>query len=1344
MTYSPPLPLVYLPPPLNDSTHRPPSVRSQSSKSTTLTQVKHPPSAYHRRSRSFELLGSISVLAPASNREPNQGLSVCAIGAQKGAVAVLEVRRLSEMTNMATGSQPTPQPKKPGFFRRMSLSSSSSQNKPIVKGSTNSNGQGNGINSHGRSVSGFSSRQDVLAGPSYESLPAGAAPSAFVRRDEPGGHHMNQARFGSAAQCESLNLGRAIIAKHFSAPSRPQPPQPVHRTPSTTPIAAAFTTNKSPQSQHAESTPARSRHPIHPALASPPKAAPRRMSASSPYDSINPKAESSGGKGRVEQAMGNTSYTNHHDPPHRSQNGHYVEQSVPPVIRHHHSNPPSSALSHPANTQTGRPPPTPPFSKPDVRNRPEHAIPPIPSNTRQNSTPRPVPARDPSARYSRFDDADASNPTTLPEGAQASVYTRNKPLETKGLVSARRSTSSSRRTPNAKVETRARPITVGEADRRPSDGAKTLETLQINDAPKSPPIKKTTEGQQAPLSEAGAYAKAIAATIGTHRSDQISRERPDTPPSAATPPRSKSARPLPAPPVNERNAKTSPKANFVVIASSPKPSGASPKQSLKVKTSFPGMQQDNASKIHPTDAASTPPVQNKRASLQPLNFDFPRSPTLPPLIDPRANKADPIAQWGKGVASPALQHGRTPLSSSQLPPRLSSTNSRRAVSSPLASPAIGSGSQTQAPHAIQSPTSTSTQISRAQSHPQVRSSPRERPRATITFLLLHNPIQAALLSHLSINSFLSLTGSSDLLRKRFTGEMVGRWVMKEWGVQVDREKGRSWPNLTVWEGFLESLLHDPATYSTYPSQWYNLLQHLSLSHTLIVLHLRQLPITVFPNSPPLPFEDESNNAPPNLSSLPFSNSYNSLGSQRPRSRLGSAAGSDAGSLTPATKMPRQERLVEIVMPEPLGSQEPKDDEPKSFPMAQRVRRRGSIGSIASAASFSFGRRRSASINTEMQPDSFSLSPAAPMPSGKAALPPVSYPSAKRYGFKRHGEPSRSRKSSESSRPGSIFSVQSTPSFSPHQRVSSVYSGQPSFAVDRHAPPVPGFPAGLPMLPPIGGGHRSSFASSDSGGRLGRRSDQGGNSPVSGVMLSRRDLNTPPPSRPEPCFDRPIPFTVGRAPILRVFVPLSDRVQRWPSAEGAAAATKELEKCGALRRMKLGDIIVNTAIRQPKTTEHVLVYVPFVRHLLIPLDYTFSPTGNLPSYVNGFDIPPSYYYPLLPTPQILFLDLAPFAQRALRSIRLAYDRRDVTVASGARLSAKRYLHVAGFEVLPEDRVASEWQGMISLEAEGTAEGKLDIESRLVGVNGARPVVGPWELVREKSMMGTIWLRLIKQV
>lgn len=329
---------------------------------------------------------------------------------------------------------------------------------------------------------------------------------------------------------------------------------------------------------------------------------------------------------------------------------------------------------------------------------------------------------------------------------------------------------------------------------------------------------------------------------------------------------------------------------------------------------------------------------------------------------------------------------------------------------------------------------------------------------------------------------------------------------------------------------VESLLHDPATYSTYPAQWYNLLRHLSLSHTLIVLQLRSLPPTAFPIATPLPFEDE--------------NLAGGGTASRPHSRVGS----DTGSIA-LGKMPRQERLMEIVMPEPLASRVEPDHGPVRLgaePTGGKLHRRSSVSSFASAASFSFGRKRSNSTTTPLvtRPDGG----AASMAVGKAALPPVSYPVAKRYGFTRHGDQPRTRTFSDSSRPGSVFSVQSGPSVALSHWITT-----------QNRPPMPSLPSGISGFV----NHRSSTAGSEV-----RRS------PIHrfGSPFRRDQFATP--VKVEPAFDRAIPFVHGRAPILRVFVPLSDRVPRWPSAEGAAAAVAELDKCGATRRLRFGDLVVS--------------------------------------------------------------------------------------------------------------------------------------------------------------------------
>ena len=498
---------------------------------------------------------------------------------------------------------------------------------------------------------------------------------------------------------------------------------------------------------------------------------------------------------------------------------------------------------------------------------------------------------------------------------------------------------------------------------------------------------------------------------------------------------------------------------------------------------------------------------------------------------------------------------------------------------------------------------------------------------------------------------------------------------------------------------VESLLHDPASYSGYEAKWYHLLRHLSVSYSLVILFLRELSPNAFPNPPPLPFDDDNGM----LYQQPLS-SFNPQGRRFPES-------------APATpvKPGFQDRLLEIVMPEPLASapdrsQDSRPFNPASAPNPHRMRR-GSIGSLASASSF-FGRKRSnsmASTKTDAPSSSSGYRP------GKSSLPPVSYPVARRYNGRTYDMPNSRPRSSMSSRPGSVFSVQSSPVTGLIHSPSGI-------------PPVPSLAHGISAYQ-LNNRISTSTGSSDAG--AGRRSAM--NSPIGRYgSPTRRDQS----NKVEPAFDKPVPYTPGRVPVLRVFVPLSESVPYWPSAAGTAATVNDLRRCGALQIMRPGDLVVNTACKNPQTTEHVLIYVPSLQERLIPLDYRFNPAGHLPAYLDAFKVPPSYYHPLLNAPQIVYLDLKPYASRGIASLRLAWERSDVTVATGARMVAKRYLHTAGFEITPDDPAAAEWHGMISLEAEGTAEGKADIIKRFGGLS-------PWEVVRERSMSGLVWLRVVDE-
>lgn len=258
--------------------------------------------------------------------------------------------------------------------------------------------------------------------------------------------------------------------------------------------------------------------------------------------------------------------------------------------------------------------------------------------------------------------------------------------------------------------------------------------------------------------------------------------------------------------------------------------------------------------LRPPEPIAKSPKMDRPVS-QTLAFEFPRSPTLPPLVDPRnappssttsplatpsahqgsEQEHDPISKWTAGVEKndETVKTSGTLLSPSwgggALPPRGSSMQGlgvpsglshpppgKRTVSSPLSgrsspmfmspvggmpSPRAPSQNQLQYPNqgsrSVSQPLPTLPNSNSIPTLPPLLPSepipelvPRgPRPKATITFILAYPSIQAVLLPYLSINSFLSLTGSSEQVRRRFTGEMVGRWVMREWGEKLNCESG---------------------------------------------------------------------------------------------------------------------------------------------------------------------------------------------------------------------------------------------------------------------------------------------------------------------------------------------------------------------------------------------------------------------------------------------------------------------------------------------------------------------------------------------------------------------------
>ena len=256
-----------------------------------------------------------------------------------------------------------------------------------------------------------------------------------------------------------------------------------------------------------------------------------------------------------------------------------------------------------------------------------------------------------------------------------------------------------------------------------------------------------TMGHGQGLTEAGAYARAMTSTLTRSESAQTTTTSPKPSYKLETP-QSKPDRPLPRP---------------------------------------PGQIVDTTPAIRRAPSSS---VQPKAGShLTPSEMDV-RTAQSPPTISSSPTKTS-------SRSHPPVTQSPSKDQTTSLAPRRQATRSDS--TGPVAPPNAPSP-QSQAPqhpHDQRNGTLSPPTASRR------RATVLQRPsgRLQLDFLLAHPAIQSSLLGAIGINTFLSLSGSSENVRRQFTGESVGRWVLGEWTVVPPDQAGNRWPNLTVWEGF---------------------------------------------------------------------------------------------------------------------------------------------------------------------------------------------------------------------------------------------------------------------------------------------------------------------------------------------------------------------------------------------------------------------------------------------------------------------------------------------------------------------------------------------------------------
>ncbi|KAG6334412.1 hypothetical protein ID866_4681 [Astraeus odoratus] len=271
---------------------------------------------------------------------------------------------------------------------------------------------------------------------------------------------------------------------------------------------------------------------------------------------------------------------------------------------------------------------------------------------------------------------------------------------------------------------------------------------------------------------------------------------------------------------------------------------------------------------------------------------------------------------------------------------------------------------------------------------------------------------------------------------------------------------------------------------------------------------------------------------------------------------------------------------------------------------------------------------------------------------------------------------------------------------------------------------------------------------------GRRTSVDVSSSASSVTTS----SCPSSSRPTPNDIRPpdSPHDLYaatsriRAPVLRVFVPCSKL-----SPEAIAACEEQLLEADLWHHLSTGDVVCNFGYvpspvddgtdgnkdevrADPRNT-----WLLFDGEALAP----FTPPAP-PPLPDPLSLPTPFYYihliPIHASPQFTFAPPGGGGVPELSLVRSSY-RVPCHLPGGAAMALK-YMWIArarvGMGFLDvDDGLGEGWRGEWVLEADGTQEGKQTLTDCLTGASGDEFV---WEMTREKSGGGRIWLRLVRPV
>ena len=222
---------------------------------------------------------------------------------------------------------------------------------------------------------------------------------------------------------------------------------------------------------------------------------------------------------------------------------------------------------------------------------------------------------------------------------------------------------------------------------------------------------------------------------------------------------------------------------------------------------------------------------------------------------------------------------------------------------------------------------------------------------------------------------------------------------------------------------------------------------------------------------------------------------------------------------------------------------------------------------------------------------------------------------------------------------------------------------------------------------------------------------------------------------------------SRAPVLRVFVPcfeLSEHI--------ISECEEQLLEAGLWDHLSTGDLVCNLGHVQPTPAaadeDPFLEYLsefrerpPIPRTWLLFNGYTLAPytPPDAPPLDEALPLPSPWYYahilPQYANPRFTFHAPACYSIPQLDLARTSTKVASPHSPTGYAL-VKRWVWMATVHRYREERgLSAGWMGEWVMEAEGTREGHEELLRCLQGDGYPKE----WEVVREKSGEGRIWLR-----